>query len=128
MTQPNPIAKEDWICIGPSEDPKSPKYKQPLYVAPQDAGIRTWDQAVDLAAKLRKEGKEVRLPTKIELNQIFTALAKKDIGGFDRGDSPSVGWYWAAEHSDDRAACQQFSGGAQGNGSRTNVSLVRFVR
>ena len=85
-------AKDGWIYAGISDDPKSPGYNKPLWVAPEDSGVMTHYDAKRTAVELSKGNMKVRLPTLIELSQVFNFLAKKGKGGFSQ-DS-----YWAKEY------------------------------
>jgi hypothetical protein len=66
------------------------------------------------------------LPSKDELNLLYTNLELKGLGGF------SVGWYWSSSQADDgRAWCQRFSDGLQdyySTGGKTNSYSVRATR
>lgn len=86
------IAKDGWIYAGISDDPKSPGYKKPLWVAAEDDGVMTHYDAKRTAFELSKGNNKVRLPTLIELSQIFNSLAKKGKGGFSQDK------YWAEEY------------------------------
>ena len=62
-----------------------------------------------------------RLPTKIELNEMY--LKKDFIGGF------SSNFYWSSsEYNANYAWIQYFSSGFQYNSSKYNLELVRCVR
>jgi hypothetical protein len=68
------------------------------------------------------------LPSKDELNLLYTNLKVKGLGGF------GIGWYWSSSEVDsDSAWVQRFSDGAQSYGgnydsNKSNVYSVRAIR
>jgi hypothetical protein len=118
-----------WLYAGLSEDPSSPKFNQELWVAPHDADIMDYYAAAILATAQTKRGEESRVPTPIELNQIFTGLASKGIGGFNKTGKAPYGRYWASgQQGEWQAPCQRFSDGVLRNTRKEYRRAVRFVR
>ncbi|MFH1158645.1 MAG: hypothetical protein V1721_07180 [Pseudomonadota bacterium] len=124
------MAKDGCIYAGISEDPASPRYEEPLWVAPRDAGIMTWNQADTKSSKIRRaEGDDgIGLPTKGELSQIYNNLVEKGIGGFDRSGKHPTSDYWAADPTGYyTAAYLRMSDGKQKSFTRNHRCSVRYV-
>ena len=117
-------AEDGWIFAGISKDPKSPGYKNPLWVAPEDTAIVTHDGAKEIVKACRKKGNPVRLATLIELSQMFNFLAKKGKGEFSQGS------YWAKEYKRYSfvTANKNSSDDKQKVCDQENLALVRLVR
>jgi hypothetical protein len=107
----------------------SPDTGKKMFTMPADAPQPiTFNEAADYAAKLDAHGhKDWRLPTKGELNVLFTNRAA--IGGFNVSGSNPAGWYWFATPGDKWDAwCQRFSDGYQYPIIKNDHSSVRLVR
>ena len=107
----------------------SPDTGKPTYAMAADAPLTMkWQDARDYAKALDTHGhKDWRLPTKGELNMLFNNRAA--IGGFKVTGSDPAGWYWSvSQSSNESAAGQLFSSGAQGEYRKVGHSSVRCVR
>jgi hypothetical protein len=96
-----------------------------LVAAPTDqSASATWATAVQICSSLVLNGVSGwRLPTKDELNLMYTNLHKQSRGGF------ASAWYWSSsEGSSSIAWVQDFSDGSQGGGSKVGNYHVRAVR
>lgn len=118
-------AADGWIYAG-----ESPDTHKPMYVAPRDVIASCyWDEANQMADAVAKQtGKEVRLPTKGELKQMFDNKAK--IGGFNETGFLVGGTYWSSsEEADDKVVTQSFSDGRQIVDTKyMSGPVARFVR
>jgi hypothetical protein len=117
--------KAGWFCAGLSEDPDSPRYQQPLLAAPKDDGAMTHYKASELVDEKTRDGDESRMPTPVELNQMFNVFAKKGIGGFRTWRE--AGDYWTSAVSGRNSMSQNFASGEQSQCSRLDKSNLRRV-
>lgn len=110
---------------------------KPLVTTAKDIGIFNHRDAIKAVAELNRDyGGGWRLPTGYwndkgdELNgNLFENRNKGALAGtFNLTGANPAGYYWAAEHNDNGAACQQFSGGDRGYPYRASLSSVRPVR
>jgi len=110
---------------------------KPLVTTAADIGIYDHRDAEKAVSKLDMHGGDGwRLPTGhwnekgSELNDNLFANRNKGAlaGTFNLTGALPAGFYWAAEHYVDVAACQQFSGGGRGGNYRDYRSSVRPVR
>lgn len=120
------VAEDGWIYAG-----LSPDTHKPMYVAPADAGVMTWDDAVAVAQKLQTEGKtDARVPSKGELKKMFNARAK--IGGFDETGKVQESWYWSSaphpNYLDVYVRVRRFSDGKSDFGYKGDKLSARLIR
>jgi len=83
-----------------------------------------WDGAIDYCNTLDSEGKnDWFLPSREELNLMYTNLHMNNLGGF------AGGWYWSStEDVDGDVWSQNFTVGNQFNGDKDFMGLVRAAR
>lgn len=116
---------DGWIYAGISEDTG-----RPFFAAPKDMGISVgWYDALRAASALDAECKKnVRLPSRGELNQLFNARAA--IGGFNETGFDAVNSYWSsAGFSTGSARAQSFKDGEPRIFTLLyDCAAVRFVR
>jgi hypothetical protein len=104
--------ESDWHFIGRSIDYPDDE----LWVAPEDAGVMTWDEA------MKPPLPWMRLPTRDELCQMYV-YHKLHGGGF----KPKMYWSSSENSIHNYAWFQQFSDGAQGYGYKNDSYAVRYV-
>ena len=100
-----------------------------LVCAPSDqAAHAAWKDAVTLCESLRLDGYSGwRLPSKYELNQMYTKLYKAGLGGFTT-DALDFSYYWSSTENTNYAWYQDFYNGRQTNFDETFAFRVRAVR
>jgi hypothetical protein len=99
---------------------------QILEVAPANTEFAAnWNDAKSRCATLKVNGiGGWRLPTKNELNAMYTKLHKKGLGGFS-----SKRYYWSSSENDALVAWRRsFGNGGQDSYDKRNVYCVRAVR
>lgn len=90
-----------------------------------DLGFLNWYDAKTKCEDFSVEGySDWYLPSKDELNLIYTNLSQKGIGDFD------MEWYWSSTETDGAGWEQRFGDGVQQNdgGGNDSFSFVRAVR
>ena len=107
----------------------SPDTGRAMYTTPKDTGLcDSWYKAMNYAAKLDAHGhSDWRVPTKAELNELFTKRAA--ISNFDETGDINVGWYWSSsQYGDYIAWAQCFRDGSRDNYFKVSAASLRCVR
>jgi hypothetical protein len=107
----------------------SPETRHPMFAAPADRLLVTFNRASELAARKTWDGQIYRIPTEREVDVLYKNRAA--IGGFNEtGEAPHSWYYSTATESKGgtRPRFQRFSDGYQGYAGEWYALSLRLVR